>query len=155
MARVAVSGNKNQDWILDKPKHGGYSENDLIDAYLAGKREQRDSEKKILIERFVSNLNKAKTRGIDFFRFLVAEKQNPKIAYLKIEDISKFQIVFIIPQDVFVSEGFPVVYSKAREIKQEVNDDTFHISFSFMPFTESINEERLISDGFILRHGQL
>lgn len=75
-----------------------------------------------------------------------------KKAYLRIADITKFEVVILVPESKFVSSDFRKVYLLADKIKSENNKDTFYITFSFMPISEKFNEQALINDGFAMQY---
>jgi len=73
-------------------------------------------------------------------------------AYLKIEGIDSFSIIFQVDSTVFYSDKADELYQKAITIRKAKNREHFNISFSFMPESSGLNESRLTSDGFVLTY---
>ncbi len=148
----------NTDWIL-KPRveektKKWYSADEMIDAYFKGRKDQKDESEKILYEKFEKNLQQAKEITADFFALIMAEhKIKCKFAKLRANRITDFDAIIVVSQSDFISDEFKKIYSLARKKKEEVNTNTFQISFTFMPETKNIDENKLLSDGFILRYG--
>jgi hypothetical protein len=150
--------NKSTDWSL-KPrievqKEKVYSADELIDAYFKGRKDQFEEDKKILLETFSKNLEQAKNVCEEFFETLADKEVQCKFVSLRALTITHFDAVFVVAKEKFVSLDFDKIYRRAREKKCEVNTKTFQISFSFMPHTDSLNEGRMLTDGYIMRYGK-
>lgn len=146
------------DWSLrprievKKEKH--YSADELIDAYFRGRRDQFEEDKKILLESFSKNLKRAKQVCEEFF--LTLEKSDVGCAFVSLRamTISHFDAIFVVPKHKFIALDFDTIYRIAREKKKEVTTDTFNFSFSFMPLTDTLNEGRMLTDGYIMKYAK-
>ena len=129
-----------------------YSVDDLIDAYNSGKQHALNEHNSILKEKFEENIQKAMLHSQD----LINEMQQKGIicekAFLRPVGLTKFDSLFIVPSENFLSDEFVEIYALARQKRSNVNEATFHISFSFMPLTSNINEEIIVCDGFNFKY---
>lgn len=133
-------------------KHKAYSSDDLINAYLQGRNDQKDEEKRILIKELINNFEKAKKIGEEFYDFLWSKKIKCKYVLLRARNIAEFETIFIVPKNDYLSYDFLDIYQYSINKKAEINTDTFHFSFSFMPFSSHINTDKLSTDGFVLKY---
>ena len=146
------------DWSLrprievKKEKH--YSADELIDAYFRGRRDQFEEDKKILLESFSENLKRAKQVCEEFFLSLEQNEVGCSFVSLRAMTISHFDAIFVVPKQKFVALDFDAVYRLAREKKKEVTTNTFNFSLSFMPLTDSLNEGRMLTDGYIMKYAK-
>jgi hypothetical protein len=147
-----------KDWSLrpriefKREKH--YSADELIDAYFRGRRDQFEEDKKILLESFSDSLKRAKKVCEEFFEKLEENGIKCSFVSLRAMTISHFDAVFVVPKKKFVALDFDAVYRMAREKKKEVTTNTFNFSFSFMPLTDSLNEGRMLTDGYIMKYAK-
>lgn len=130
-----------------------FSSNDLIDAYFKGRSDGENQFSKIILERFRENINKA-TKLAEQFIDLARERGVEIIhAHLKVQDIARFTILFIVSEEAFLSEDFRNIYLLSNFIKSTNNSDSFSINFTFTHQSEHLNSDCLSSDGFIMRYG--
>lgn len=145
-----IIDHKINDWKVEPSKF--YTEDDLIHAYLKGKEEGMNIEKKIMFEKFQQNIIIATTEGTNLFNILKAENIKCKRCFLKAENPLSFEIIYLIDNNDYTEENLNKVYSDSRKKKAEINKDTFYINFSFIPDNGNLNEKRLIADGYILQY---
>ena len=131
-----------------------FSADELIDAYFKGKKDLIDDTTKVLFEKFSKNLALAKKVSEELFESLKKENYNCKYVLLKALNVTNFENLFIIKKSDFISDRFREVYRQSREKKAKINNQTFNLSFSFMPYSEKINENRLLTDGYILKYAE-
>lgn len=147
---------ETNDWLvrprIEVKEEKRYSADELIDAYFKGRKDQFEENKKILVETFSTHLDKAKNVCVEFFQKLEQNDIECSFVTLRALTISHFDAIFIVPKEKFVSLDFDAVYRMAREKKKEVNTNTFSFSFSFMPLTKTLNEGRMLTDGYILKY---
>lgn len=149
---------KATDWSIkpriDVQKEKIYSSDEIIDAFFNGRQELFERDKRILLDTFSSNLDHAKAVCEEFFDTLWNSNIRCKFVLLRALAITQFDAVFIVPKEKFLSSDFINVYKMARKKKTAVNTTIFQFSFSFMPLTDSLNEECMLNDGYILRYGK-
>ena len=150
-SKSTVNQNTSSDWIL-RPEKEYFTHDDLIDAYLKGKEQQKNDNQKILLEKLEKNVKHAQS-----IVERITEKINNKgfksfKSYLRINNIIKFDAIFDVSIEDFTSDKFDEIYTISRKIKKEENTDTFNINFTFMPHTKSLNEKRLVCEGFVFMY---
>lgn len=141
----------SSNWILN-PEKEYFTHDELIDAYLRGKEHQKNENQKILLEKLESNLKLAQSIVENITSEIKEKGFKPFKSYLRINNIIKFDAIFDVSSEDFISDNFDEIYSISRKIKKEVNSDTFNINFTFMPHSESINEKRINCEGFIFMY---
>ena len=147
-----IIGREINDWKVEPSKH--YTEDDLIHAYLQGKEEGMNIEKKIMFEKFQQNLKIATSEGVSLFNILGEESINCKLCFLKAENPLSFEIVYLIDTKDYTEENLNKIYSTSRKKKKEINKETFYLNFSFIPDNGNLNEKRLITDGYVLQYSR-
>lgn len=124
----------------------------LIDAYLKGKQDGKDEMRKILTNQFKDNLEIATSISEKLYSDAKRKNINLKSIHLKADSITKFSALFVAKKDDFISDKFRDVFISARKRKNEVESDSFYISFSFMPESKDLNEKSINADGFFLKY---
>jgi hypothetical protein len=61
-------------------------------------------------------------------------------------------VIFQVESSVFYSDAADHFYKKAIELRKAKNTENFNISFSFLPTSTALNENRLTSDGFVMTY---
>jgi len=129
---MSTAKRASSKWIL-KPEKYYYTHDELIDAYLKGKEAQKNENKRILIEKLEENLKQA--QGI--VENLVEEIRSKgfKIykSYLRINNIVKFDAIFDVSPEDYISDAFNEIYKEGHEIKKTFNSDIFHLNLIYMP----------------------
>lgn len=128
------------------------STNDIINAYLEGRRDGEKEAFKELFKMLFSNIEFAQEITEGFFHEINKNKKVCYKAFLSFDDISNFKVIFQINNDVFYSEAVDELYKKAMEIRNKKNSEDFNISISFIPMSTALNENRLQADGFVLSY---
>jgi hypothetical protein len=153
---VAISPPKEKWTKLPIRQEDGevfFSSNDLIDAYLHGKKRQADLDKMILIEKLGTNLNRAKRIAEEMYDFILQEGFRCTGVKMKIKDISRYILMFLIDENDMCDNRFDIIYDKSISKKIEHNSlETFDISIVFVQHTASFSMDAALSDGFILTY---
>lgn len=125
----------------------------IVDAYESGKRDGFQEYVNIVKEKFQSNITSAAENAEFVFSKLKKEYQVKSIElYLKADSPTKFEALYIVPKKDFASDDFLRVYNLCRTLKAEINDSTFHLSFTFMPNSRHLNRHLIVCDGFSLKY---
>src|SRR5262245_5401875 len=123
---------RNEDISTNWKKNSEtYTGDDLIDAFIRGKKAGRDEQKKILLERIKENINKATQLSEVLYKKAIDEKIKLYEIHLKADNISSYTALFIADNSDFLSDKFRSIYTTARHLKNEAETDTFYISFTF------------------------
>ena len=142
--------NISSNWVA--PPKDYYTQDDVIDAYLKGKEEQKILTEKVLIEKLDSNLNQAKNLVEQITEKIINDGFTVFKSYLLLKDIFKFDAIIDVELSDYISDEFDKIYKYSRDVKNEVNGNTFYISFSFMPHTDELNENTIACDGFLFTY---
>jgi hypothetical protein len=67
---------------------------------------------------------------------------------LKLENWDCANTIIFVKIEDYLDEKIDLLYDKAHEIAQQINDSTFHWDYSITYYSDSVNKEKLISDGF-------
>lgn len=135
-----------------KKEESVYTGDHLIDAYLKGKQDGKDEMIKILTNQFKSNIDLATSISEKLYVDANKKKINFKSIHLKADGITKFSALFVTKKEDFVSDKFRNIFISARKLKNEVENDSFYISFSFIPDSKDLSEKCLNADGFFLKY---
>jgi hypothetical protein len=129
-----------------------YTGDNLIDAYLIGKEDGKNQMITILTNQFKKNIDIATSTAEKLYSEALKKKINFKSIHLRADSITKFSALFITEKSDFVSNKFRNIFISARKLKDEVESESFYITFSFMPNTKDLSEKCLSSDGFFLKY---
>lgn len=139
-------------WEVSVDKNSIFTNDDVIDAYLKGKKEGVKETKQIFVDKLNENINKSAVFTDRMLSFLEKRKLNPISAHLKIKSFNDFVILITLPEDEFISEDFLVSYDFAATIEEEVIDDKYYnVMFMFSDREDGdFNTNLLVSDGFFM-----
>jgi hypothetical protein len=140
-----------ESWELPDNGEKLYSADAVIDAYLRGKREQLEQAKKVIMDKFESNLVKAASNTEKLFSLLREAGIKPFAAYLRARSFDIFEVLITLGEEDFLGDQIEKVYSYASEIEQQSGDELFKITYRFTYTSESFNYRLLKSDGYIFK----
>jgi hypothetical protein len=141
-------------WIGTGDKNSIATNNDIINAYLEGRKDGKEDAFKEIVETLIVNLEAAQNISEAFYHSINQAGKHCFKAYLKVENIEEFRIIYLIETSFFYSEEIDSIYGKAIEIRKTKNKEGFNISFSFLPYNQSLNESKLSADGYVLNYGE-
>jgi hypothetical protein len=86
--------------------------------------------------------------------YAAAEERKIKFRtiHVKVEGLTKFSALVVAEKEDVLADEFRDIMTIARNLKNEVMSDSFYISFLFMPYTNELNEQSILSDGFFLKY---
>lgn len=141
-----------EDWEIqtttEQRERESYSADDVINAYIQGKKVQNALNGRILNE----NLKKAMKLSSSFSEVLKEKNIKCKLTLLKPKQITEFESIFVIDEEDYISPQFDEIYRLTISEKAKVNNDTFHFSYIFIPDTENLNREKLSSNGYVFEY---
>lgn len=148
---------QHSDWKLIQIEEGMekkyYSGDDLIDAYLKGKEDQKNSNEQVLAEKLGENLIAAKSLSEKLFSTIHDNGFKCKVVKLKIKDIYTYISLFIIDEDDFCKDDFLKIYRESIRLKKEYNtSSTFNYTTMFSPDGNDLSEDTISTDGFYLSY---
>jgi len=126
-----------------------YTSNDVIEAYVIGKREGLNSERRALLDRLNDNLLVAGNATNEIFEFISSKDMKFDDAYLKIEAWDTLSIIVLVKEADYVKGEFDSVYETVSAIEDKFNKEYTNLFFSFIADSGNLDIEHLQSDGFI------
>lgn len=154
---MVTQDRKINNWVIkpisqDKEKET-FSADDLIDAYLTGKKDKSDKDFQLRLEKLESNLKLAQELSIELYTKIIDEGFKCSTVKLKIKDIYHFSSVFLIDLDDYCKDSFLKIYEESIKLKKKVNEGkTFDFTTIFTPESEELEKNNLIADGYILSY---
>ncbi|MBE9492094.1 MAG: hypothetical protein IMY70_04355 [Bacteroidetes bacterium] len=152
-----IAYKQQSDWKIIPERKGKekkiYSGDDVIDAYLKGKKDQKNSDTQVFIDKLKDNLNLAKSISEKLYSIIINHGFKCKIVKLKIKDIYTYTSLFIIDEDDFCKDDFLKIYKESIKIKKEVNTSkTFNYNTMFSPDNRELSDNCVSIDGFYLSY---
>jgi hypothetical protein len=133
---------------------GGFTSDDLINAYIKGVEDHAKKAKKDLEKRFANNLTYAQNLCADFIESMIEKGFEIKYARLRFNTIESFKIILFVSKRLFLSDKILELYNNLSSLLSKSNSEKFHMSFNIMPDNKKLNEKRILSDGFIFTYGK-
>jgi len=149
--RTTINKQKQSpNWNVAKDSFTG---DELIEAYFKGCSEGVDQFKRVLLKKLNENLMMAQSLGSKFISNLNNDNIICTSAHLKYLDIERYKIIFVINRDFYFDfEKMTPIYEMAEIFETTNSKDDFYIEVSFVPGIKTLNNHRLISDGFIFHY---
>lgn len=142
--------------VKDDKVQKKYSEDDMIDAYLKGKREQANSEKQMQLEKLKDNINIVTDIAESLKQEISKNSFNCSDIRLRIKSIFRYSLIFVVNEDDFCNDNFLKIYEYSIDLKKEKNkSDTFDVNIIFTPENENFELDCLLADGYNLSYGDL
>jgi hypothetical protein len=126
-----------------------FTSDDVVEAYLAGKREGLNSERRALLDKLNANINEAGKATSNIFKYIQSKSITPKDVYLKIEAWDTLSIIVLVEESDYLKGDFNEVYENVCLIEDTFNKEYTHLFFSFIADSGKLNIEHLQSDGYI------
>lgn len=83
---------------------------------------------------------------------LVEEAEQNEVSiveiHLKLENFDRADLLIFISLEDYLNEKIDLLYNKAHAIARELENQNFHWGYSITYYSEFINKEKLISDGY-------
>jgi hypothetical protein len=130
-----------------------FTGDELIEAYLKGYKEGVDQYKKVLLKKLSENISNAQKLGTSFIGLINRNGIICNNAHLKYMDIERYKIIFVLNSDIYYNfDAMSGFYEMAYSFEAKHNSGDFSIEIAFIPNINSININRLVSDGFIFEY---
>lgn len=133
---------------------GGFTSDDLIDAYLMGIQDHAKKAKRDIERKFEDNLKRAQDISAGFVESMIKDGFDIRYARLKFSSIESFKIILFVSKKLFLSDKILELYKNLSSLLRDTNSDSFYISFNVMPDDNKLNEKRILADGFIFTYGK-
>jgi hypothetical protein len=118
----------------------------VIDAYQTGKKYFTSEFMKMIKSQLSTTIQAG--RQLKTTRFEALQVHFLK-SYVRIEGVSSFNLLVLVDKASFLSDGFRDVYVAAQAIENRIEEqEQIFLTFSFIPFTDQLNEAAIESNGF-------
>lgn len=129
-----------------------YTTDQLIEAYLFGKKEGVSYQQAILRDKFDSNLTKTVEIANELINFLVDKNLGFEGAMMRFNSVVSFDVAFLIEESVYYGEELDLGYEQSFDAKAQHCSDTYFLNFYFFPKTKSLDLNLMASDGFFIAY---
>ncbi len=153
----SIAKMRDVDWQISPIKHekgkDTYSSDDLIDAYLKGRKDAANNDKQMRLEKLEANLKKAKTLSVNLYNSILKQGFNCNTIKLKIKDIYHYSSIFLVQEDDYIKDDFLNIYIESIKIKKEANKNkTFDFTIVFAPMNTEVEFNNMLADGYIFSY---
>lgn len=148
----------SENWI-ETIKDSGFSfseiERFIEESYRQGYNAKDEEIKSKLRSTFDTNVRLTNQIAENLITYLKELNIQPLSAYLKIDSIFNFSIIFTTTLNDYISERLLQAYNWISDTEKRVRTQNYNIDLSFMHEDENLNIESLNSDGFKFKHKKL
>ena len=148
---VSVKEDSASSWVLTRNSDPMYTGDQLIDAYIFGKRNAIETTKRIIDDALNNNINKSGDISAGLLRLLRGNNYHSADAYLRINSIDKFDILITIPESEMIGDDFLDIYNIVSDIETKNRDKYYDLLISFCPLNDNFEEINVLADGFLLK----
>jgi hypothetical protein len=143
---------KPSGWTL-APRENIYSCDQVIDAYLKGKSEGIQQAQKLVMRQLDQNVRKTIEQTNLLIEHLASEDFHPVAVYIKIDDWDDFTILAAVPDDEWCDMRFLEVFKYVMEVEKCVANEFYRLEIQPFgtPDAESLNEQSIFADGYVLK----
>jgi hypothetical protein len=140
-----------RNWEITISKDKYYTSDEVIDAYLHGKKTGLESLQKVVLNTLSDNINKTGNYTTEIIEYYEKEGFNPKATFLKILSWDNYKILITIPEKEYLSDKFLQIYEYISKFEEKINNELYRLEISFVE-TNGLDINCVQSDGFILKH---
>ncbi len=138
-----------QKW---ETQESAVTHNDVIEAYLTGKQIGRSEQISVNLRLFGENYEKVKSLSETLHKQIESIGFKVIGLHLRADSITSFNTLLIVDRNDFINESFLKSFSIARAFKNEADCDTFDVTFTFTPDSDTLDENCLEHDGFFAKY---
>lgn len=129
----------------------------VVDAYTTGKKEgikhAKTFEEKALFKAFYENLSRAASIGVEISDKILEDLSlNINELLLKVNGKESFEIAIIISLDFYLSKSKRALTNLLIDFENDTCNNSFEVSFTVIPQRETLDSEKLFTDGYILKY---
>jgi len=141
---------KTITWV-PTPNGDWFTSDQLIDAYMNGKKEGMEQFKKLEMNKMAENINKSGFIAIDIFNKLKINKFSPIDAYLRVNSFDRFDMMITVPESDSLKDEFLNMYDLISDIETNTKDEFYMLFISFCSANNHFDEQIVLSDGYSLK----
>ncbi|MCY7311653.1 MAG: hypothetical protein LH619_12810 [Chitinophagaceae bacterium] len=128
------------------------TQNDVIDAYLHGRKQGRTDYQIAMNNLFEANLTRAQQASEKLYEDLKNLSISVDSIHLKADAVTNFMALIVADTKNYLDDNFLKGIRAGRKIKTTVDSSDFIINFIFTHNTKTLNEDFLDSDGYFLKY---
>lgn len=147
---LSMKEDKTRSWVPTK-KSDLFTSDQLIDAYLNGKKDALEATKRLIVDKLNNNIDKSGTITVNLLRLLKNKQFTPVDAYLRVNSLDSFDIMVSIPEDEMMKDEFSEMYNVISGLEENNRDEYYDALISFCPVNDCFEEINVLSDGFLLK----
>ena len=140
---------QTQSWIPTS-KEDSLS-NQLIDAYLNGKKDGVEQHQKLILNKLDENIEKSGSISLSLIKTLKENKFNPIDAFLRVRSWDRFDIMITVSEDDYMKEEFLEMFDVVSNIENSSKDELYGVFISFCSINNFFDEQNVSSDGYLLK----
>ena len=130
-----------------------FSGDDLIEAYLHGKKEGVAEATEGFKDALVAKRNNSIANANQVLQHLRKMELHPVRAFMQVESFVCFNVIITIPLEEYISDIATHAYEYMIDFTASLNGENYILNFSLMDEGDDINEDLLEADGFTIRYG--
>jgi hypothetical protein len=146
---LAVLENQYQCWAPTFNKDT--FSNQLIDAYLNGKRVGIEQHQKLMLNKLEENIEKSGNITTLLLKTLQERSFNSIDAYLRVHSFDRFDIMITVPDEDYMKEEFLEMFDVISDIEMENREELYSVFIIFCSVDENFEEQLVFYDGFSLK----
>ena len=143
---------QTQSWILTS-KEDSLS-NQLIDAYLNGKKDGIEQHQKLILKKLEENIEKSGSISLRLMKTLKENRFNPIDAFLRVNSWDRFDIMITVSEDEYMNEEFLEMFDVVSNIEKSSREELYGVFISFCSINKFFDEQNVSSDGYLLKLGK-
>ena len=125
-----------------------FTSDQLIDAYMNGKKEGMEQYKKLEMSKMEENIKKSGIVAVDIINELKNNKFTPIDTYLRVNSFDRFDIMVTVPENDFLKDEFLYMYDMISDIETKSKNDFYMVFISFCSTNNHFDEQIVVSDGY-------
>lgn len=141
----------SEDWNIDKSSDNIFSSDEVIDAYFRGKKDGLKSHQQSLLDSLNNNVDSCAKHSYEVITHLKEKGFENTSAFLKILQWNTLRVIVSLKEQDFLNPDFLEIYDFVSKLEERVCSNTYTIDFSFLDYSEKVNEKNLHADGYILK----
>lgn len=138
-------------WEHDKPSDGHFTSDDVLNAYLTGKKDGLESEKRLQLDKLRQNLQKTGNVTGSLLTYFSELNFNPIDTYLRVNNWNDFNLLILLPESEFLSKEMLGAYNHISDIEEGQCDEFFHLNVSVCDVDGKPNLKMIKSDNYLFR----
>lgn len=142
------------NWELPQDSKNSFSSDDVVDAYIKGKRSVLEQNKKAIYSQLEGNIIKAGNDTELIAKHLSSKGISVTDIYLNPESWNQFVIMIVIPESDFLDDKILSIYDFLSDYEIKVSNDMYNLQFNICGASGSLDISCVESDGFVLKYNK-